>query len=580
MEKIFEKKSLKYISILIIITLLTIFFRAGINSKRVYYQNYDATYHTLLTIKAYSETPVSQHHFLPIVTLGNKLDKYIWWGATIPDKYGNYYYTSFPFGGFVFPYFFFKVFKLNETINNMYIFSSLILLISVFLFYTLTKKIALFFEVKNSDRAAIFSSIIYIFSLETFYSHGYIYWPHSLFQILYIMYFILCFSLFTEKERNKKKNFIKFFIISFFLCSVEWSGYTTVFTTIISFFIFSKIKKEDMKCEIMGVALGSILALSIFILIFISTVDSNLFFETVKARFMDRNFSDNISYMELIKGYLNSFHYFLLLIPLGIFGLLKIKKEYLNVAILYFIILLGGILENILMKQHAAIYHFDRLKILLIFPIVIVLIFKVYKEKLLKFLIVLIIFSSIYTMYVYPSNRVIRNNFFIKNEEISKKVKDECSESLIGTNIAVRGHFNLLFNRNIYENIDIERLNKIALDRGVKSFCFINSRYGFSSQPKLNSFIKLNTSFEKVFFITDSNWKRGISRTKAGFFVKNDLENRNKYKVGKKIKINNNDIRIIEKIEAQNGYLNIWLSGKILEADKLDYPNKFEVIEK
>ena len=123
-------------------------------------------------------------------------------------------------------------------------------------------------------------------------------------------------------------------------------------------------------------------------------------------------------------------------------------------------------------------------------------------------------------------------------------------------------------------------MNKIALDRGVKSFCFINSRYGFSSQPKLNSFIKLNTSFEKVFFITDSNWKRGISRTKAGFFVKNDLENRNKYKVGKKIKINNNDIRIIEKIEAQNGYLNIWLSGKILEADKLDYPNKFEVIEK
>lgn len=81
-----------------------------INNEKIYYKNFDATYHTLLTIKAYNATSISRHHFLPIVSLGNKNDKYITWRATIPDKYGNYYYISFPLGGFIIPWIFFKLF--------------------------------------------------------------------------------------------------------------------------------------------------------------------------------------------------------------------------------------------------------------------------------------------------------------------------------------------------------------------------------------------------------------------------------------------------------------------------------------
>ena len=41
-------------------------FRGG----EINYLDSDATWHTLLTMQAYDETPISQHKFLPIVSLG------------------------------------------------------------------------------------------------------------------------------------------------------------------------------------------------------------------------------------------------------------------------------------------------------------------------------------------------------------------------------------------------------------------------------------------------------------------------------------------------------------------------------
>lgn len=85
------------------------------------FQNSDATYHTLLTIQAYDETPILEHKFLPIVTLGGVFDKDIRWGATILGDQGNYYYTSFGPIGFVLPYFFFKLFHLPVAVSSLYL---------------------------------------------------------------------------------------------------------------------------------------------------------------------------------------------------------------------------------------------------------------------------------------------------------------------------------------------------------------------------------------------------------------------------------------------------------------------------
>ena len=76
------------------------------------YRNSDATWHVLLTIECYNETPILDHLFLPIVSLGENDDKYIPWGSTIPDNKGNYYYTSFSPAGYFFPWLFIKLFRL------------------------------------------------------------------------------------------------------------------------------------------------------------------------------------------------------------------------------------------------------------------------------------------------------------------------------------------------------------------------------------------------------------------------------------------------------------------------------------
>ena len=100
-------------------------------NKDIDYINSDATWHVLLTVECYNQTPIDDHIFLPIVSLGKPSDKWISWGATVPDKKGNYYYTSFSPAGYVAPWAFFKLFNLETKESNLFIFSSVIYCLSV-----------------------------------------------------------------------------------------------------------------------------------------------------------------------------------------------------------------------------------------------------------------------------------------------------------------------------------------------------------------------------------------------------------------------------------------------------------------
>ncbi|WP_157697707.1 hypothetical protein [Caballeronia calidae] len=47
--------------------------------------------------------PLAESRLLPLVTLANPRDKHTAWGATVPNKYGDYIYASFPPAGFFVP---------------------------------------------------------------------------------------------------------------------------------------------------------------------------------------------------------------------------------------------------------------------------------------------------------------------------------------------------------------------------------------------------------------------------------------------------------------------------------------------
>ena len=101
-----------FVAVIGIILVLIVFSVKYKDTDNINYKNSDATWHTLLTIKAYDETPLSVHKFLPIVSLGVKDDKGISWGATVSDELGNYYYTSFSPAVYVLPFLFIKLFHL------------------------------------------------------------------------------------------------------------------------------------------------------------------------------------------------------------------------------------------------------------------------------------------------------------------------------------------------------------------------------------------------------------------------------------------------------------------------------------
>ncbi|WP_157739699.1 hypothetical protein [Paenibacillus kribbensis] len=84
--------------------------------------NIDASYHVLLTIDALNENSIKDHLFLPIVSLGSVGNKYISWGAAVPNEKGNYFYTSFPQLGFIIPYLFFCLFGLTLHVSFVFLF--------------------------------------------------------------------------------------------------------------------------------------------------------------------------------------------------------------------------------------------------------------------------------------------------------------------------------------------------------------------------------------------------------------------------------------------------------------------------
>ena len=167
------------------------------DGNRYVIDNIDASYHVLLTIKALKATPSDVHKFLPIVSLGNPEDKNIPWGATVPDSYGNYYYTSFSPLGFFIPYLYFEGTGYDLTIENLAIFNMIIHLIATILFAWIISLflINLGLSPVNRTLAIISLTLFYIFSNEALYSHGVIYWHHSLFQVFWFIQLIALFKL-------------------------------------------------------------------------------------------------------------------------------------------------------------------------------------------------------------------------------------------------------------------------------------------------------------------------------------------------------------------------------------------------
>ena len=523
-------------------------FRSG----EINYLNSDATWHELLTIKAYDETPVSQHKFLPIVSLGRAADKNISWGATVPDSKGNYYYTSFSPASYVLGYFFIKTFGLEFTEQSLYILNSILFALSGVILALLLSD--LFRKSCHRTAVTVLGVLIYAFQPELMHSMGIVYWAQSLMQVTLIAQI---YAYYRWKEHSSRKAFIAFISLSIANPYIEWTGYVADFGFALAELIL-RWKEDRFKAIVCAEAimLLPVISFVLFCLHYCSTVEPSLFFNALKARFLTRSFSNPVPLKLLFAGYWQSFQFtwiflsLLLLSALSVWFLRRKRWGAEAVRVLpahwYIVLLVSAVpvLENLVMKQHAISYTFDRMK--LVYPIVLVscfcadIVLHAASKNIqgLRGGSVGLCAAAIVTglvnlhSYIRDPSYIRQAEYRKDNEKLVEMLSSYRDDAVFGIRTFVRGYLNMTLHSGCYEWIDISRLWQLSARQGKRyaielltsggagnmydlrgALVYDYRKAEYTAITKAGSSFTMTTGYGyPVSSMTDKNWDKGISR--------------------------------------------------------------------
>ena len=437
------------------------------------YLNSDATWHTLLTVRAYSETPISVHKFLPIVSLGNPEDKNIPWGACVPDKFGNYYYTSFSPATYILPFLFFKLFRLSVSESSLYLFNSLLFALSAALWICFLQK--LFAKNENAFFISMVGALVYIFSPELFHGMGIVYWAQSLFQVSFVLQLLAYYAYRFENKKNAK---IGFYLRCRLNPYIEWTGYVAnVGFAIAEFALLFTTDKKSAFREVFVIGFLTILSFALFCSHYLLNVDAKIFFKTVKSRFFARNITTSTPIASVIGGYVDSFKWIWLYILLfSSFLIVKTGKIVFQKRIFLFLTLFP-ILENVIMKQHAVSYTYDRMKLAFFLSLFACILtvnvldscknLRIAQTTAISILALLCILNL--NSYIHSQKYIWQTDYRTANQEFATYINENYSDSVLGLEgYSVRGYANMLFGRGIYEWRNRDTLIEIAASTGKK----------------------------------------------------------------------------------------------------------------
>lgn len=474
-------------SILVVIALILVGSAAVLKYREgeINYYNSDATWHTLLTIEAYNETPISKHLFLPIVSLGKDGDKGIPWGATVPDKDGNYYYTSFSSAGYFLPWLFMKVFRLSVSERSLYIFNTVLFMLSSILWAEL---IYMIYHKRFNDMKAFILALValltYIYSPELLHGMGIVYWHQSVMQVTFLIQVIAWYCM---KETDSYRVKIVFYSMALLNPYIEWTGYVAN----IGFAAAECItawKKDWITALKRAACIGGISAISfgLFVLHYLARVDEDTFFEALEARFMARNVLTSVAMTDVFGSYFKSFLYlWVLLAVLAGWNLLRDKKiEFRGRMVLF--IFLFPVMENMIMKEHVYSYAYDRMKLIFALSFMICelcygLLITSNNRKIftIKLLFVAGIVCGL-NLYSYMRNPayIWEIDYREDNQKLAEYIDQNYSDSVLAlSNGCVRGYANLLYHRGIYEMTGMEQIKSIA-DREGKQWAVMLESLG------------------------------------------------------------------------------------------------------
>lgn len=448
------------------------------------FKNADATYHVLLTIHAYEQTSPAVHHFIPLSTLGAPEDKHIPWGGTIPDEQGNYYYLSFSNAGFVVPYLFIKLLHLPVTRESLYLFNCVLYIACALLTGLLFARL---FRDKLPVRMVFCTAVaLYAFSFEIMSAQGITYWVHSLYQLIFLAQAL---AFFAWERKGMRVCFLMLCVLGAY---TEWTGFVANAGFALALCVQGGVIRKEKRLRITrecalgaaGIAGATLLAGALYIAGFLSVLPWENFFSRLAGSFAGRSFMwQDISYLSLVMGYACSFGALLVLCGVALPAALCCKAARTRfTATLWDMrgtaaVFLIPLLENLLLKEHAISYTFDRMKgaFLLIF----LLLLSLYALTAVSRRILVggvcaagAAMCISFGLYCFTQNSYRWSAPFLQeNEEMAARISAvyDRSNSIIGQDtIAVRGYTTLLLDRNVYEWISAEQLADIAAQKNKR----------------------------------------------------------------------------------------------------------------
>jgi len=87
----------------------------------------------------------------------------------------------------------------------------------------------------------------------------------------------------------------------------------------------------------------------------------------------------------------------------------------------------------------------------------------------------------------------------------------------------------------------------------------------------------ISTPSSTPYNLTDSNWSGGINKNTPAFFIKRTDANLKAYTVGAKVKFGASGVREIVRVDKSPAYINVFLSGDLLNGEGDGYPNKIYI---
>ena len=473
-------------------------------------RNIDATYHAALTGTALSQRSIKDSLLLPTVTLSDDTQRFIPWGSTIPDRDGYYYYVSFPMLSFAIPYLTIKSTGTSHVLEKILVVNFLIELVSAVLLYLACVEIVNILRGSKRMQLWIPTIIIstYLLAKEVFYSQGIIYWAQSLNQIFLLAILLLTIRIVKPGYTVRTGTLFLYGSIVFLSILTEWTSYLAALAVLAIFLIKGFRKKNILyfKKEALTVLFSVFIGTILFITTLLAKIPYDTIATAIQQRFVNRSTSTNISIMDFIHSYVDSFGpwIFTTLILLFIAWYRRDTRRHLfdNFKKTWYIFFFGLVImtENVMVIQHAMQYDFDRLKLsILLSTLSVVALVSLASLKRFRIIAtIFLIFSlSISIMQTNMEPRTISKlGKYDQSIELIQKLTKQYPNATYLHNGNVRGWMTLAVNKNVIENVADYTTLKL---RCRTSVCvWLISRYDYGLNYEIEKAIIYDTQTEQV----------------------------------------------------------------------------------